>query len=200
MTRNMILQAAMVAMMAMASVNAYADNRGDKNVRDDKNQSTTSAHGGGLRGESNTGNHAGSNNHSTYDSRGNAGSGNHSTYDNRGNHAGSGNSYAGGSHATTSAHNGGLRGDDGIRHGHERYVDRQGWYPGYKGRVRYIDGRWAYWRNNSWYYYDCFYEPDYYYNHHISTFEHHLSPLGRKVVGGIVGGVIAGAILTALCR
>ena len=92
----------------------------------------------------------------------------------------------------------GSRHDNGIRRGMERHVDRHGWYPGYEGRVRYIDGRWGYWRDNSWYYYDCFYEPAYYYARPVGHFHAHLSPVGRKIVGGVVGTVAVASLISAL--
>lgn len=57
-----------------------------------------------------------------------------------------------------------------VRYGMERRCDRDGWYPGYRGRVRYKNGRWHYRRQGRWYDYPVFYEPDYYFRTPVATF------------------------------
>lgn len=87
-----------------------------------------------------------------------------------------------------------------MMHGHRWSHD--GWLDGYHGRVRHFaDGRWGYYRNGAWMYYDCFYEPAYYYAHPVATFHGHLlSPEGRRIARAAVGTAVAVGVIAALCR
>lgn len=87
-----------------------------------------------------------------------------------------------------------------MMHGHRWSHD--GWLDGYHGRVRHFaDGRWGYYRNGAWMYYDCFYEPAYYYAHPVAVFDGHLlTPRGRRVARAAVGTAIAVGVLAAICR
>lgn len=104
-----------------------------------------------------------------------------------------------------------LRRDDrnGSRYDDRRYQDNRssrnhdGVYAGrghaindpYAGRVRRMnDGRWGYLRDNCWYYYDCYFEPAYYYSHPVHHFHRHrLGPVGKAIVAtaAVVGLVHA---------
>lgn len=79
---------------------------------------------------------------------------------------------------------------------HHHRVDHRGFLPGWGGRVRYLDGRWGYLRHNRWYWYSCYFEPDYYFAHPVSHFHTHISP----VAAGAIGGAVLGAFIGALCR
>lgn len=79
---------------------------------------------------------------------------------------------------------------------HHHRVDHRGYLPGWNGRVRYLDGRWGYLRHSRWYWYNCYFEPDYYFAHPVSHFHTHISP----VAAGAVGGAVLGAFIGALCR
>lgn len=58
-------------------------------------------------------------------------------------------------------------------HGHR--WDHDGWMDGWHGRVRHFDdGRWGYFREGAWYYYDRFYEPDYYFARPLRHFHSHI--------------------------
>jgi len=79
--------------------------------------------------------------------------------------------------------------------------DRHGYLPGWEGRVRYVDGRYGYLRGNDWYWYDTYYEPDYYYAHPVAHFHaHRLSPAGRAVVGAVAGTIALASIISALAH
>ena len=165
----------MVAVMSMASVNMMAQGRGGAGGpmggHDGQGREMV-GRGGGMGGHDMRGGH----------DRG----GMHGGYDRGGMRGGHDRMYG---HM-----------DNGIRHGHERYVDRHGWYPGYVGRVRYIDGRWGYWRDNAWYYYDCFYDPAYYYARPLHHFRPHLFPRAGRVAAGVIGGAVVGAVISSLVR
>jgi len=89
---------------------------------------------------------------------------------------------------------------DNFREMHGHRWDNDGWLEGYYGRVRHFDdGRWGYFRDNAWYYYDSFFEPDYYFAHPVMHFESHLfSPRARHAVGAAVGVVAVAALIGAL--
>lgn len=60
------------------------------------------------------------------------------------------------------------------------------------GRVRHMDdGRWGYCRDGRWYYYNCYYEPDYYFAHPVHHFSAHC-------VGGAAAAVVATAAVATL--
>ena len=102
-------------------------------------------------------------------------------------------------HRDMVAHHGGPRYE--MHHGH-RWDDR-GYLHGWDGRVRrFHDGRWGYLRDGAWYYYDCFYEPDFYYAHPLSHFHAHLfdSPRARRIVGATAGAVAVAALVSTLMR
>lgn len=92
------------------------------------------------------------------------------------------------------------RRDGYMMHGHRWSHD--GWLDGYHGRVRHFaDGRWGYYRNGAWMYYDCFYEPSYYYAQPVAVFDGHLlTPQGRRIARAAVGTAVAVSVLAALCR
>ncbi len=82
------------------------------------------------------------------------------------------------------------------------YYMGDGYYvPGWEGRVRYDRGRWGYYRDNRWLWYDRYYAPDYYFAHPVRHFRHHVcGPVAAGVAGGIVGGAVLGALIGSLCR
>lgn len=65
---------------------------------------------------------------------------------------------------------------------HARFI--RGW----EGRVCHHDGRWGYYRDGGWYYYDHYIEPNYYYSRPLSDF-------GAGVVIGTVAAAIIGALV-----
>ena len=80
-------------------------------------------------------------------------------------------------------------------------LDAHGYLPGWHGRVRYLDGRWGYYRDSRWYWYDAYFAPDYYYAHPVVHFHHHLH--GRDVAaaaGGVAAGIAVSALIGALMR
>lgn len=83
----------------------------------------------------------------------------------------------------------------GVRGAEPRAYSGRGHDP-YAGRVRHMpDGRWGYLRGNSWYYYDCYYEPAYYFSHPVRHFHaHRLGPVGKAVVAGAVIGTVIGLL------
>ncbi|MCR5314177.1 MAG: hypothetical protein K6E54_11155 [Bacteroidaceae bacterium] len=48
--------------------------------------------------------------------------------------------------------------------------DRRGYVCGWEGRVRHHNGRWGYYRNNRWYWYNRYFEPTYYFATPIHRF------------------------------
>ena len=81
------------------------------------------------------------------------------------------------------------------------YIADGGYIPGWEGRVRYDHGRWGYFRDNRWLWYDRYYAPDYYFAHPVHHFHHHIcGPVAAGVAGGIVGGAVLGTLISALCR
>ena len=85
-----------------------------------------------------------------------------------------------------------------VMHGHR--WDCDGWMEGYHGRVRHFhDGRWGYLRDGRWYYYDCFYEPAYYYSRPVAHFHSHcLTPRERRIAGAIAGTAAVATLISAL--
>ena len=85
-----------------------------------------------------------------------------------------------------------------VMHGHR--WDCDGWMEGYHGRVRHFhDGRWGYLRDGRWYYYDCFYEPAFYYSRPVAHFHSHcLTPRERRIAGAIVGTAAVATLISAL--
>lgn len=66
------------------------------------------------------------------------------------------------------------------------------------GRVRHMDdGRWGYYRDNRWYYYDCYYEPDFYFAHPITHFHGHC--LGTVAAAAVTTAAVVG-LISALAR
>ena len=48
-------------------------------------------------------------------------------------------------------------------HGGAPRVDHRGFVPGWEGRVRHHNGRWGYFRDNRWFWYDRYFDPVYYF-------------------------------------
>lgn len=64
------------------------------------------------------------------------------------------------------------------------------------GCVRHMpDGRWGYCRDNRWYYYDCYYEPDYYFAHPVHHFHDHC--LGTAAAAAVTTAAVA-TLISAL--
>ena len=81
------------------------------------------------------------------------------------------------------------------------HLDAHGYLPGWHGRVRYLDGRWGYYRDSRWYWYDTYFAPDYYYAHPVAHFRTHF--YGHNVaaaVGGVAAGIAVSALISALAR
>ncbi|MCF0197843.1 MAG: hypothetical protein HUK02_00770 [Bacteroidaceae bacterium] len=67
-------------------------------------------------------------------------------------------------------------------------------YARWEGRVRHMpDGRWGYYRDNCWYYYNTYFAPDYYYAHPVAHFhDYRLGPVGKAAVATVaVASLIA---------
>lgn len=80
-------------------------------------------------------------------------------------------------------------------------VDRYGYLPGWGRRVRYMDGRWGYWRDSRWYWYDTYFAPDYYFAHPLSHFHAHFyGHNAAAVAGGVAAGIAVGALIGALAH
>lgn len=72
------------------------------------------------------------------------------------------------------------------------HYDRGPW----AGRVRHMpDGRWGYYRNNCWYYYDCYYDPDFYFAHPVHHFHGHC--LGTVAAAAVTTAAVA-TLISAL--
>lgn len=74
------------------------------------------------------------------------------------------------------------------------HYDRGPW----AGRVRHMpDGRWGYYRAGCWYYYDCYYEPDFYFAHPIHHFHSHC--LGTVAAAAVTTAAVA-TLINALAH
>ena len=63
--------------------------------------------------------------------------------------------------------------------------------------VRYMpDGRWGYCRDGYWYYYDCYYEPEFYFAHPVAHF--HSNCLGTVAAAAVTTAAVAGLISTLM--
>jgi len=78
-------------------------------------------------------------------------------------------------------------------------LDARGYVPGWEGRVRYLNGRWGYYRDANWLWYDSYFDPVYYYGHPIAHFRGHLTP-AEKVAAAAVGTAALGAVIAAICH
>ena len=78
-------------------------------------------------------------------------------------------------------------------------VDAHGYLPGWGRRVRYLDGRWGYYRDSRWYWYDTYFAPDYYFAHPLSCFHAHFyGHNAAAAVGGVAAGIAVGALINVL--
>ena len=83
-------------------------------------------------------------------------------------------------------------------------VNRGCYVPGWEGRVRHCnDGRWAYYVDGCWRYYDCYYNPYKFFavprsSHHAPVVACHGHGSDGDVVAGVVAGTILGCILSAV--
>lgn len=172
MKRTVLFSAVMVAMMSMASVNAQAQRRGHNQYDAPRQEMRFGDRGMEMRG----GHHEGM--HQEYRHEGPSRRHQSHGY------------YEAPRHGHVVAH-----------HAPHMHVDAYGYMPGWEGRVRYLDGRWGYYRDNCWMWYDTYYEPAYYYAHPVRHFHaHYLSPTGRRVAAGVAGAVALGTLVGALCR
>ena len=89
---------------------------------------------------------------------------------------------------------------DMMHHPSTPRLDHRGYVHGWEGRVRHDNGRWGYFRDNRWYWYDRYFEPDYYYAHPIGHFHAYHTPVAAKVVAGVAGAVVLGSIISALAH
>ncbi len=55
-------------------------------------------------------------------------------------------------------------------HGGAPRVDHRGFVPGWEGRVRHHNGRWGYFRDNRWFWYDRYFDPVYYFGSPLAYF------------------------------
>lgn len=84
---------------------------------------------------------------------------------------------------------------------HRPKLDRHGYLPGWEGRVRFVNNRWGYMRNNRWMWYDTYFDPHYYYAHPLSHFSVHFSGEGATAVAaGVATAVVVGSLVSALCH
>ena len=147
--------------------NAYQDSRYDNYGTDSRYDSRYDNYGNGSRYDD------------RYDNYGNG-----SRYDDRYDNYGNGSRYD--NYGTS-------RYDRGPAVVHE---GRGHAYNPYEGRVRHMaDGRWGYLRDNLWYYYDCYYEPAYYFARPLRHFHSHRV---GKTVAAVTTGVVIGSIITSL--
>lgn len=89
-----------------------------------------------------------------------------------------------------------------INYFNDYYYMTDGCYiPGYEGRVCYNGGRWGYYRDNDWYWYDRYYEPDYYYANPVGCFHHnYVGHNAGRIAAGVAGTIALGALISALCH
>lgn len=155
MKTSRILAMVMMAMMSMASVNGYGQSRGNHG-----GQRELVMHGNGrmeMRGG-----HESRGGHEMSGARemrgGRDGYGMHER-DYATQHSGREmHGYAGGREM---AHRGGFRMGG-------REFDRR-----WEGRIRHDNGRWGYYRDNRWYWYDRYFEPDFYFANPLAHFNAH---------------------------
>ena len=55
-------------------------------------------------------------------------------------------------------------------HGGGPRVDHRGFVHGWEGRVRHYNGRWGYFRDNRWFWYDRYFDPVYYFGSPLAYF------------------------------
>lgn len=77
-------------------------------------------------------------------------------------------------------------------------VARGCYVPGWEGRVRlHHDGRWGYYVNGAWRYYNCYYNPYLFFCEPMPPHVHHSPHVhgGHASAGEVAAGVVAGTIL-----
>lgn len=174
MTRNTYFSAIMFAMMAMFSTSMMAQGHGHRNAGSRGYSIEMGATRGGVR-------------HDMHPARMNHG------YDAPRHHGYDAPHHHDMDHMGAPHHR-------GFREMHGHRWDMDGWMEGYYGRVRHFDdGRWGYLRDGRWYYYDCFYEPDYYFARPLAHFHSHImTPSERRIVGAAVGVAAVATLISAL--
>lgn len=190
MTRNNFYAAMMAIAMMFATGNAFAQgNRGGHGGNMDRGGNhggnpEMKMHGDGrveMRGGQHVnynGSHNGNMGHNDrrdYDYRG------HNNYNDRRdyNHH---NDYR--DHRDYNHHN------DYAHHGGNPRLDNRGYVHGWEGRVRHDNGRWGYFRDNRWYWYDRYFEPNYYYANPVGYFNDYYYLADGGYIPGYEGRVI----------
>lgn len=69
-------------------------------------------------------------------------------------------------------------------------VDRHGYVPGWEGRVRHENGRWGYYRDNRWYWYDRYFEPNVYFARPLAHFNEYYYMVDGGYIPGWEGRVM----------
>lgn len=160
MTRNTFSTFAMIAIMAITSITANAQRHSDN--RRGEARVENGAYRGSYRGgrDMHNANNARHNDMHRNDYRGNAGR------------------YEGAHRSNVIAH-----------HAEPRY-NHQGYVHGWENRVRHENGRWGYYRDNRWYWYNRYFEPTYYYGHPVAHFNDYYYIADGCYIPGWEGRVI----------
>ncbi len=74
--------------------------------------------------------------------------------------------------------------------GHNPRLDNRGFVHGWEGRVRHDNGRWGYYRDNRWYWYDRYFEPDYYFANPLGYFNDYYYMADGGYIPGWEGRVM----------
>lgn len=77
-----------------------------------------------------------------------------------------------------------------YNHPAPRNLDRHGYVPGWEGRVRHDNGRWGYYRDNRWYWYDRYFEPTYYFGNPLTHFNSYYYMADGGYIPGWEGRVM----------
>lgn len=80
--------------------------------------------------------------------------------------------------------------NDFAHHGGNPRLDHRGYVHGWEGRVRHENGRWGYFRDNRWYWYNRYFEPDYYYANPVGYFNDYYYLADGGYIPGWEGRVI----------
>lgn len=174
MTRNTFYAAVMMAIMVMTGTTAYAQRHGEPRRGGERMEHN------GYRGSFNGGNR---DMRGGGDFRGGNRDMNRGRMDvNRGRmdmHRGN---YAG-------RYEGAHRPNAVAFHNAPRY-DRNGFVPGWENRVRHENGRWGYYRDNRWYWYNRYFDPTYYYARPLAHFNDYYYIADGGYIPGWEGRVL----------
>jgi len=188
MKRNSFFKVMMVMVMMMTSVNTFGNGNTPRNHNDNKRTSHTEY-------SDNSRNH--DNSYNRNNSHGRDNSRNRDNSYNRNNSHGRDNGYNCDNHYNHEVRPHAPR---PVRVMHHPKVDCHGYLHGWEGRVRFVNSRWGYMRDNRWMWYDTYFEPEYYYAHPVVHFSTHLTREEAAVVAGVTAAVAVGTLVSALCH